>query len=111
MRSGNEDAGISAQNIRSVIAGEYAGGCFECRCSRSCQYQRAGNETSSDVPDAFRSYVYYGTVSEVRCRFKCQRKHMIRSGQNNQVTYSERPEDLRIAVKWFCENSKSNELK
>ena len=43
---GNEDAGISAQNIRSVIAGEYAGGCFGIADVAGVANISAGNETS-----------------------------------------------------------------
>ena len=66
-------AGVSVQNIRSVVAGEYAGGCFGVADVAGVANISAGNETSlldkllklgrTDVLDAFRSYVYYGTVS------------------------------------------------
>lgn len=96
---GNEDAGISAQNIRSVIAGEYAGGCFEIADVAGVANISAGNETSlldkllklgrTDVLDAFRSYVYYGTVSGSNdAGLSVSANTAIRSGQNNQVTYS-----------------------
>ncbi len=65
-----KDAGISAQNICSIIAGEYAGGCFGVADVAGVANISAGNETSlldkllklgrTDVLDAFRSYVYYG---------------------------------------------------
>ncbi len=65
--------GISVTNIRSVIAGEYAGGCFGVEDVAGVANISAGNETSlldkllklgrTDVLDAFRSYVYYGNVS------------------------------------------------
>lgn len=96
---GNEDAGISAQNIRSVIAGEYAGGCFGIEDVAGVANISAGNETSlldkllklgrTDVLDAFRSYVYYGTVSGSNdAGLSVSANTAIRSGQNNQVTYS-----------------------
>lgn len=66
-------AGISVTNIRSVIAGEYAGGCFGVADVAGVANISAGNETSlldkllklgrTDVLDAFRSYVYYENVS------------------------------------------------
>lgn len=96
---GNEDAGISAQNIRSVIAGEYTGGCFGIADVAGVANISAGNETSlldkllklgrTDVLDAFRSYVYYGTVSGSNdAGLSVSANTAIRSGQNNQVTYS-----------------------
>lgn len=96
---GNKDAGISAQNIRSVIAGEYAGGCFGIADVAGVANISAGNETSlldkllklgrTDVLDAFRSYVYYGTVSGSNdAGLSVSANTAIRSGQNNQVTYS-----------------------
>lgn len=96
---GNEDAGISAQNIRSVIAGEYAGGCFGIADVAGVANISAGSETSlldkllklgrTDVLDAFRSYVYYGTVSGSKdAGLSVSANTAIKSGQNNQVTYS-----------------------
>ena len=94
-----EDAGISAQNIRSVIAGEYAGGCFGIADVAGVANISAGSDTSlldkllqlgrTDVLDAFRSYVYYGTVSGSKdAGLSVSANTAIRSGQNNQVTYS-----------------------
>ena len=94
-----EEAGISAQNIRSVIAGEYAGGCFGIADVAGVANISAGSETSlldkllqlgrTDVLDAFRSYVYYGTVSGSNdAGLSVSANTAIRSGQNNQVTYS-----------------------
>lgn len=94
-----EEAGISAQNIRSVIAGEYAGGCFGIADVAGVANISAGNETSlldkllklgrTDVLDAFRSYVYYGTVSGSNdAGLSVSANTAIKSGQNNQVTYS-----------------------
>ena len=94
-----EDAGISAQNIRSVIAGEYAGGCFGIADVAGVANISAGSETSlldkllklgrTDVLDAFRSYVYCGTVSGSNdAGLSVSANTAIRSGQNNQVTYS-----------------------
>lgn len=96
---GKEDAGISAQNIRSVIAGEYAGGCFGVADVAGVANISAGSETSlldkllklgrTDVLDAFRSYVYYGTVSGSKdAGLSVSANTAIKSGQNNQVTYS-----------------------
>lgn len=94
-----EAAGISAQNIRSVIAGEYAGGCFGIADVAGVANISAGSETSlldkllklgrTDVLDAFRSYVYCGTVSGSKdAGLSVSANTAIRSGQNNQVTYS-----------------------
>ena len=94
-----EDAGISAQNIRSVIAGEYAGGCFGIADVAGVANISAGSDTSlldkllqlgrTDVLDAFRSYVYYGTVSGSKdAGLSVSANTAIKSGQNNQVTYS-----------------------
>ena len=62
-----EEAGVSVQNIRSVVAGEYAGGCFGVADVAGVANISAGNETSlldkllklgrTDVLDAFRSYL------------------------------------------------------
>ena len=94
-----EEAGISAQNIRSVIAGEYAGGCFGIADVAGVANISAGSDTSlldkllqlgrTDVLDAFRSYVYYGTVSGSNdAGLSVSANTATRSGQNNQVTYS-----------------------
>ena len=94
-----EEAGISAQNIRSVVAGEYAGGCFGIADVAGVANISVGSETSlldkllqlgrTDVLDAFRSYVYYGTVSGSNdAGLSVSANTAIRSGQNNQVTYS-----------------------
>ena len=94
-----EEAGVSVQNIRSVVAGEYAGGCFGVADVAGVANISAGNETSlldkllklgrTDVLDAFRSYVYYGTVSGSNdAGLSVSANTAIRSGQNNQVTYS-----------------------
>lgn len=94
-----EKAGVSVQNIRSVVAGEYAGGCFGVADVAGVANISAGNETSlldkllklgrTDVLDAFRSYVYYGTVSGSKdAGLSVSANTAIKSGQNNQVTYS-----------------------
>lgn len=94
-----EDAGISAQNIRSVIAGEYAGGCFGIADVAGVANISAGSDTSlldkllqlgrTDVLDAFRSYVYYGTVSGSKdAGLSVSANEAKKSGQNNEVTYS-----------------------
>lgn len=94
-----EEAGVSVQNIRSVVAGEYAGGCFGVADVAGVANISAGNDTSlldkllklgrTDVLDAFRSYVYYGTVSGSKdAGLSVSANTAIKSGQNNQVTYS-----------------------
>lgn len=92
-------AGISVTNIRSVIAGEYAGGCFGVADVAGVANISAGDETSlldkllklgrTDVLDAFRSYVYYGNVIGSKdAGLSVSANKAIKSGQNNQVTYS-----------------------
>lgn len=94
-----EEAGVSVQNIRSVVAGEYAGGCFGVADVAGAANISAGNETSlldkllklgrTDVLDAFRSYVYYATVNGSKdAGLSVSANTAIKSGQNNQVTYS-----------------------
>ena len=91
--------GISVKNIRSVIAGEYAGGCFGVADVAGVANISAGNETSlldkllklgrTDVLDAFRSYVYYGNVIGSKdAGLSVSANKANKSGQNNQVTYS-----------------------
>ena len=98
-KKGTEEAGVSVQNIRSVVAGEYAGGCFGVADVAGVANISAGSETSlldkllqlgrTDVLDAFRSYVYYGTVSGSKdAGLSVSANIAIKSGQNNQVTYS-----------------------
>ena len=93
------EAGISVTNIRSVIAGEYAGGCFGVADVAGVANISAGNETSLldkllklgriDVLDAFRSYVYNGNVSGSEdAGLSVNANVAEKSGQNNQVTYS-----------------------
>ena len=93
------DAGISVKNIRSVIAGEYAGGCFGVADVAGVANISAENETSlldkllklgrTDVLDAFRSYVYYGNVNGSKdAGLSVSANEAKKSGQNNQVTYS-----------------------
>lgn len=94
-----QEAGISVTNIRSVIAGEYAGGCFGVADVAGVANISAGNETSlldkllklgrTDVLDAFRSYVYNGNVSGSEdAGLSVSANVAVKSGQNNQVTYS-----------------------
>lgn len=96
---GTPEAGIHVKNIRSVVAGEYAGGCFGVADVAGVANISAGNETSlldkllklgrTDVLDAFRSYVYYGTVSGSKdAGLSVSANTAIKSGQNNAVTYS-----------------------
>ena len=93
------EAGINVKNIRSVIAGEYAGGCFGVADVAGVANISAGYETSlldkllklgrTDVLDAFRSYVYYGNVIGSKdAGLSVSANKAIKSGQNNQVTYS-----------------------
>lgn len=93
------EAGINVKNIRSVIAGEYAGGCFGVADVAGVANISAGNETSlldkllklgrTDVLDAFRSYVYYGNISGSKdAGLSVNANVAVKSGQNNQVTYS-----------------------
>lgn len=93
------EAGINVKNIRSVIAGEYAGGCFGVADVAGVANISAGNETSlldkllklgrTDVLDAFRSYVYYGNVIGSKdAGLSVSANKAIKYGQNNQVTYS-----------------------
>ena len=97
--NGTPEAGIHVKNIRSVVAGEYAGGCFGVADVAGVANISAGNETSlldkllklgrTDVLDAFRSYVYYGTVNGSKdAGLSVSANTAIKSGQNNQVTYS-----------------------
>ncbi len=93
------EAGISVTNIRSVIADEYAGGCFGVADVAGVANISAGDETSlldkllklgrTDVLDAFRSYVYNGNVSGSEdAELSVNANVAEKSGQNNQVTYS-----------------------
>ena len=92
-------AGVTAQNIRSVVAGEYAGGCFGISDVAGVANISAGSETSlldkllklgrADVLDAFRSYVYYGNVSGSKdAGLSVSANIANKYGQNNEVTYS-----------------------
>lgn len=92
-------AGVTAQNIRSVVSGEYAGGCFGIADVAGVANISAGSETSLlkyllklgrvDVLDAFRSYVYYGNVSGSKdAGLSVSASIAVKSGQNNEVTYS-----------------------
>lgn len=92
-------AGVTAQNIRSVVSGEYAGGCFGLADVAGVANISAGSETSlldkllklgrADVLDAFRSYVYYGNVSGSKdAGLSVSANIANKYGQNNEVTYS-----------------------
>ena len=92
-------SGIHADKIRSVVAGEYAGGCFGIADVSGAASISAGNETSvlqyllklgkTDVLDAFRSYVYYGNVTgSTDAGLGVSANTATDAGQNNQVTYS-----------------------
>lgn len=87
-------SGIRADKIRSVVAGEYAGGCFGIADVSGAANISAGNETSvlqyllklgkTDVLDAFRSYVYYGNVTgSPDAGLGVSANTATKSGQNN----------------------------
>lgn len=93
------ESGIRADKIRSVVAGEYAGGCFGIADVSGAANISAGSETSvlqyllklgkTDVLDAFRSYVYYGNVTgSPDAGLGVSANTATDAGQNNQVTYS-----------------------
>lgn len=92
-------AGVTAQNIRSIVSGEYAGGCFGISDVAGVANISAGSETSLldkllklgrvDVLDAFRSFVYYGNVSGSKdAGLSVSANVANKYGQNNEVTYS-----------------------
>lgn len=94
-----ENAGVSAKGIRSVIGGEYAGGCFGIADVDAGVKVSDKNETQllkyllqlgrTDVLDAFRTYVYYGNVSGSEDAGLSVQAHVAnKSGQNDAVTYS-----------------------
>lgn len=93
------ESGIRADKIRSVVAGEYAGGCFGIADVSGAANISTDNETSvlqyllklgrTDVLDAFRSYVYYGNVTgSPDAGLGVSANTATKSGQNNEVTYS-----------------------
>lgn len=92
-------SGIHADKIRSVVAGEYAGGCFGIADVSGAANISANGETSvlqyllklgrTDVLDAFRSYIYYGNVTgSLDAGLGVSANTATDAGQNNQVTYS-----------------------
>lgn len=94
-----ENAGVSAKGIRSVIGGEYAGGCFGIADVDAGVKVSDKNETQllkyllqlgrTDVLDAFRTYVYYGNVSGSEdAGLSVQAYEANQYGQNDAVTYS-----------------------
>lgn len=94
-----ENAGVSAKGIRSVIGGEYAGGCFGIADVDAGVKVSDKNETQLlkyllqlgriDVLDAFRTYVYYGNVSGSEdAGLSVQAHEANKYGQNDAVTYS-----------------------
>lgn len=94
-----ENAGVSARGIRSVIGGEYAGGCFGIADVDAGVKVSDKNETQllkyllqlgrTDVLDAFRTYVYYGNVSGSEDAGLSVQAHEANIyGQNDAVTYS-----------------------
>ena len=94
-----ENAGVSAKGIRSVIGGEYAGGCFGIADVDAGVKVSDKNETQllkyllqlgrTDVLDAFRTYVYYGNVSGSEDAGLSVQAHEANNyGQNDAVTYS-----------------------
>lgn len=95
----NTEAGISAQGIRSVIAGEYAGGFFGIADVDAGVQVSGKTETElfkyllqlgrTDVLDAFRTYVYDGSVSgSADAGLSVSAHTAVKSGQNDAVTYS-----------------------
>lgn len=93
------ESGIRADKIRSVVAGEYAGGCFGIADVSGAANISANGETSvlqyllklgkTDVLDAFRSYVYYGKITgSPDAGLGVSANTVTKSGQNNEVTYS-----------------------
>ena len=93
------ESGIRADKIRSVVAGEYAGGCFGIADVSGAANISANGETSvlqyllklgkTDVLDAFRSYVYYGKITgSPDAGLGVSANTATKSGQNNEVTYS-----------------------
>lgn len=96
---GKDTSGIYANGIRSVIAGEYAGGCFGIADVDAGVQLSAGGQTNilgkllqlgkTDVLDAFRTYVYCGNVSGSKDHGLSVVAHQaVKSGQNDSVTYS-----------------------
>ena len=94
-----EGSGPVVNGIRSVVAGEYAGGCFGIADVDAGVSVSADGETSVlgyllklgqlDVLDAFRTYVYYGSVRGSNDDgLSVSALKAVKSGQNNQVTYS-----------------------
>ena len=94
-----ENAGVSAKGIRSVIGGEYAGGCFGIADVDAGVKVSDKNETQllkyllqlgrTDVLDAFRTYVYYGNVNGSEdAGLSVQAHEANKNGQNDAVTYS-----------------------
>ena len=94
-----ENAGVSAKGIRSVIGGEYAGGCFGIADVDAGVKVSDKNETQllkyllqlgrTDVLDAFRTYVYYGNVSGSEdAGLSVQAHEANKYGQNDAVTHS-----------------------
>ena len=92
-------SGIRADKIRSVVAGEYAGGCFGIADVSGAANISSDGETTilkkllqigkTDVLDAFRSYVYYGNVTgSPDAGLGVSANTATDAGQNNQVTYS-----------------------
>ena len=92
-------SGIHADKIRSVVAGEYAGGCFGIADVSGAANISSDGETTilkkllqlgrTDVLDAFRSYVYYGNVTgSPDAGLGVSANTATDAGQNNQVTYS-----------------------
>ena len=95
----DDHAGISAQGIRSVIGGEYAGGCFGLADVDAGVKVSGKNETEllkyllqlgrTDVLDAFRTYIYDGTVSgSADAGLSVSAYAAQKYGQNDAVTRS-----------------------
>lgn len=93
------NAGISAQGIRSVVGGEYAGGCFGLADVDAGVQVSGKNETAllkyllrlgrTDVLDAFRTYIYDGTVcGSADAGLSVSAYAAQKYGQNDAVTRS-----------------------
>ena len=94
-----ELAGISANGVRLVVGGEYAGGFFGLADVAADVEISGKNETQllkyllqlgrTDVLDTFRTYVYYGQVEGSKDAGLCVKANTANKyGQNDAVTYS-----------------------
>lgn len=93
------NSGVHIKGVRSVVGGEYAGGCFGIADVDAAAQVSGQTETSlldkllkvgrTDVLDAFRTYVYYSDVDGSKdAGLSVKAKKAVKYGQNNAVTYS-----------------------